>query len=168
MRVTKSWENMWSHGLSRLHTSPYRTHCKNLDRINSYSRGLGLQQCPEHPQTMSAKHIIPPLSPIAVGICAVILRFGTCQVASGKSAKIRILPCSPAYFGTCLRVHQPQPGLANRWLERLAQWVLRLRLAQWALQLHLSPTSLTGWRRPREAKIHQSHLVSAGKIDYGE
>ena len=41
MRVTKSWENMWSHGLSRLHTSPYRTHCKNLDRINSYSRGFG-------------------------------------------------------------------------------------------------------------------------------
>ena len=135
---------------------------------------------------MSAKHIIPPLSPIAVGICAVTLRFGTCQVAGGKSAKIRILPCSPAYFGTCLRVHQPQPRLANRWLERLAQWVLqlrlaqwvlrlhlaqwvlRLRLAQWALQLHLSPTSLTGWRRPREAKIHQSHLVSAGKIDYGE
>ena len=91
---------------------------------------MGIQQ-----KTVSAKHIIPPLSPIAVGICAVTLRFGTCQVAGGTSAKIRILPCSPAYFGTCLRAHQPQPRLANRWLERLAQWVLRLRLAQWVLQL---------------------------------
>ena len=60
---------------------------------------------------MSAKHIIPPLGPIAVGICAVLLRFGTCQVASGKSAKIRILPCSPPTLEPAYVWINPSPAL---------------------------------------------------------